>query len=664
MVFNLSSLFLSATEKSALAKGLQFCITPNKVDYCKFLSPFEKLYRKLESIPSLETPTLESLQSQLKGLALHSLESFDSKSLSKNLSKNEWLALKSLSRNKEIIVCKPDKGNGVVVIDQKDYVSKLQSLLADTSKFKPLSQDPLKLTLSREEKLRKFLRTLIPKGSLTEGQYHDIAPSGSHPGRLYGLPKIHKPEVPVRPIMSATNTVSYLLAKFLVPILKPITSNEFTLTDTFDFVSQLHSSKFPAEICMASFDVTSLFTQIPLKETLNICISQLFPSGVQHVLGFTKGDLRKLLELAVYENHFLFDGILYDQADGVAMGSPLGPTLANAFLCFHESNWLADCPLDFKPIFYHRYIDDTFLVFSSPDHILPFQQYLNQKHANIKFTVERESEKCLAFLDVHVKREMNSFVTSIFRKRTFSGLYTQFESFMPSQYKFGLVGTLLHRAFRICSNYELVHKEFQVIRDLLYRNGFPLAVLDRLIGKFWLRKYENPIAVSDTVPKQSVVVSMPFLGKFSFDLRKRVLAIVRSRYPQIEIRFIWRPVFRMCSLFRVKDSLPQSLLSGVVYKFTCGGCNATYIGKTKRHLRVRSAEHLGVSVRTGKPVVSVQSAVRDHCEMCNYLAGFQDFKVLASSPYNYELGIFEGLLINRDKPLLNTVQLSGDLHLF
>jgi hypothetical protein len=68
------------------------------------------------------------------------------------------------------------------------------------------------------------------------------------------------------------------------------------------------------------------------------------------------------------------------------MGSPLGPLFANIFLSLHEKSWLADCPSAFKPIFYPRYVDDFFLIFTSRDHVTPFLSYLNSKHPNIQFT--------------------------------------------------------------------------------------------------------------------------------------------------------------------------------------------------------------------------------------------------------------------------------------
>ena len=79
------------------------------------------------------------------------------------------------------------------------------------------------------------------------------------------------------------------------------------------------------------------------------------------------------------------------------MGSQLGPSLANAFFCFHEQIWLNDCSEDFKPVYYRRCVDDIFSLFRSPDHLEKFANYLNSKHENIKITFEKESNNSLLF---------------------------------------------------------------------------------------------------------------------------------------------------------------------------------------------------------------------------------------------------------------------------
>ena len=98
----------------------------------------------------------------------------------------------------------------------------------------------------------------------------------------------------------------------------------------------------------------------------------------------------------------MFNDILYKQKDGLAMGSPLGPTMANVFLLFYEMKWLEQCPNKFKPVFYRRYVDDIFVLFESAEHLSKFHAYLNTCHPNMSFSFEQETNGKLAFLNVEV----------------------------------------------------------------------------------------------------------------------------------------------------------------------------------------------------------------------------------------------------------------------
>ena len=101
---------------------------------------------------------------------------------------------------------------------------------------------------------------------------------------------------------------------------------------------------------MASLDVDSLFTNIPLDETIEICINELFKDK-DKIDGLSKQQMKKLLTHATKMSFFIFDNKFYLQKDGVSMGSPLGPTLANAFLCFYERKWLEEAPMECRPTY-------------------------------------------------------------------------------------------------------------------------------------------------------------------------------------------------------------------------------------------------------------------------------------------------------------------------
>ena len=181
------------------------------------------------------------------------------------------------------------------------------------------------------------------------------------------------------------------------------------------------SYQFAEEICeqdptliLGSLDVDSLFTNIPLNETIDIRVNQLF-ENTDTVEGFKKSELKQLLCLATKKSYFIFHGLLYKQIDGVAMGSPLKPSLANVFLSYYEINWLNNCPQEFKQVFYRRYVDDIFILFKSNDHLKYFQDFLNSCHINMSFSMEAKKDNKLSFLDVEVICEQGKFTTTVYR---------------------------------------------------------------------------------------------------------------------------------------------------------------------------------------------------------------------------------------------------------
>ena len=142
----------------------------------------------------------------------------------------------------------------------------------------------------------------------------------------------------------------------------------------------------------------------------------------------------------------MFEGRFYDQIDGVAMGSSLGPVLTNLFMGYHEQKWLEsfeECEL----ILYRRYVDHIIWLFNSKSDADKFFVFLYQRHPRIKFTVEKQTENQLSFLDLLTTCNGDNFLISVCRKKHSIGLYTNYFSFTPFSYKIGLVKTLLHRAF-------------------------------------------------------------------------------------------------------------------------------------------------------------------------------------------------------------------------
>ena len=174
--------------------------------------------------------------------------------------------------------------------------------MADGSKFRKVScpkGNPLRKILNKELEIRPLIKTLFDDGRLSKNTYNKLWPVGSHPGILYGLPKVHKDPVnnfpKFRPILSAIGTPAYALAKYLVPFFNPICTNEYTIKDSFSFSSEI--AEHDNSLYMCSLDVESLFTNIPLIETINICTEEIFKHSV-FVNDLNKQQFKNLLTLS------------------------------------------------------------------------------------------------------------------------------------------------------------------------------------------------------------------------------------------------------------------------------------------------------------------------------------------------------------------------------
>ena len=141
---------------------------------------------------------------------------------------------------------------------------------------------------------------------------------------------------------------------------------------------------------MCSFDIKSLSTNVPLDETIKICTQQLYHSDMEVSLTLTEKSFVTLIEKVTKGVEFSFDNIMYKQTDGVAMGSPLGPVLANIFVGFHEQHLNLDNRLEL--LLYKRYVDDTFSLHLAKEQSSKFFEELNDLHPAVKFSCEQEKD--------------------------------------------------------------------------------------------------------------------------------------------------------------------------------------------------------------------------------------------------------------------------------
>ena len=287
------------------------------------------------------------------------------------------------------LILTTDKGVALVVIDKADYIKKAEELLKEET-YKRIPEDP---TVKQKNKLINILKNIKTEGGLNEESYtlnsaynevtfnekspitkenlctkytpftykyiilnekppitkqnlcifffiiggvecRRLYPTGAGSPKFYGLPKIHKPDIPLRPIISSIGTVTYNTAKELAKILKPLVGlSKHHVHNTRDFVEQLKEMRLEKEESMVSYDVTALFTSVPIPPALKIIEEKLIKDkDLQQRTNMSIKHIIKLLEFCLRSTNFVFQGQYCEQVEGAAMGSPLNPIVANIYI--------------------------------------------------------------------------------------------------------------------------------------------------------------------------------------------------------------------------------------------------------------------------------------------------------------------------------------------
>ena len=219
-------------------------------------------------------------------------------------------ALRNLKRNKDIVITKADKGNKVVILNRDEYEEKLSGVLSDESVYCKLNKNPLKIW---QAEYNRNLKSIFANMPSLFNRFKSYLPSLPY---MYALPKIHKADVPLRPIIASVNSVTYSLSKYLSSLLKPLLgkiSGSHIINST-DFVEKIRGIDLTDKV-MVSFDVDSLFTNVPIDETLNFLEDFLPRSWVQ--LPFSVEILSNLVRLCVTNCNFTCNEKFYRQISGL-----------------------------------------------------------------------------------------------------------------------------------------------------------------------------------------------------------------------------------------------------------------------------------------------------------------------------------------------------------
>ena len=247
-----------------------------------------------------------------------------------NLTRQESIGLAQLKKDKDRVILTADKGVAMVVMDKEDYINKAKELLAQPA-YRVIPGDP---TNRRKAQLITKLRKINRDNNMDEGTYKAMYPTGCVPPKFYGLPKIHKTGNPLRHIVSSRRSVTYWMAKVLSKVLKALVGKSpHQIQCNGNFVQRAKGLTLQLGECLTSYNVTSLFTSVPTDPSLNIIKDllekdeKLYDRTVLLVQNITE-----LLGFCLHNIYFSFQNKFYEQVEGVVMGSPVSPIVANLYM--------------------------------------------------------------------------------------------------------------------------------------------------------------------------------------------------------------------------------------------------------------------------------------------------------------------------------------------
>ena len=444
------------------------------------------------------------------------------------------------------------------------------------------------------------------------------------------------------------------MAKYLTTILKVYTGHTSSFVkDSKDLTDKLKTLKIQENEEMVPFDVSALFTSIPVDQALEV-INRLiikhqtdleFKSKVGKAWyevadHLDREDVMALLKIVLNNCVFSFQDQFYKQLHGAAMGSPCSPVVANIHMEYFENKALCpELPISFTINTWLRYVDDVLTIIKkgTSNSLLA---HLNSIDPNIEFTIESPNEHgAILFLDTFPRPSGNNIITTVYREPTHTDRYLDFNSNHPKTAKRAVVRALTDRAKNVCSLPELLAKEMDHLGKVLRYNNYPKWMIEQFGKNTHLTE---PLIDPDTgneVKKTSFISAPYFLGlSGSF---KQLF-----KYTHIQVCFKGQNTIKSM-LMHPKDKINPSLKKDIVYQWSCTNpsCKSSYIGETCRSLRECVKEH---------SKEGTNSTIYQHCITKGHpLPKVDQFKVIDQEKSQIAREAIEAIHIRKVDPELN-----------
>lgn len=643
---------LTETQRRVLNRGLTYIPTLNTRKRMKedFMGDLRKFHRRVKLAayfedqeegeqerfvyPSTWSPRGDQLPPEVDMFINQNLrvmkKEFKTIPEKQNLTKEEFLALRDLRMNNNIIIKPADKGSMVVILDKINYIMEVERQLTDTEYYKKLEAP---IYLDTIPMIRNIVLDMESRNYITKKQTEYLMGSAiPRERRFYILPKIHKDPKgwtipyelpPGRPIVSDCESESYHTAEFLEFHLHPISiKHPAYIKDTNHFISIIKKLKIPKTSFFFTIDVKNLYTNIEIDKGVEVIKKYLekYPEENrpdEHII--------KLLKINLERNDFVFNRKYYLQIKGTAMGKRFAPSYANIFMANWEEKALGECPI--QPRCFYRYLDDIFGIWEgSKDTFQEFIKILNDQDPSIQLTTEMGDEK-IVYLDTIVYKgaqfwKNNQLDIKVYFKTTDKHALLHKSSWHPKHTFRGLIESQILRFKRICTQERDFEEAIQILFRALKPRGYNRAFLKDCLKR--VKKREGTGVRKGEQAGGTKLI--PFITKYSQTANWATLKIQKHLVTHLTNKGILSN-YRMIKAYRrnqnLKDILtrarmpdsakmsvdkfpqlchrtsiqnttdrtfygiPQQFsLSSVncVYLLTCGICNSKFVGETKGSL--------------------------------------------------------------------------------
>ena len=601
-ILNLSTYSLSSPEADILNKGINYIpINTNPSTYIDFLLSLADIFSKPHISSYLNNSALQYSSSNLPQLnvsntatneKLSSIASIvdnnpflrliydicNTRIQNLNYRNAELRTLKQLTRNKNRIFLRSDKGNVWVILDTPDYIAACTSHLENPAIYEIIPSSNISTTCNNLQNVLNHARSC---GHITQYQLKNMSKRLhiSDPSQFYALPKIHKPQdkwiiphklPPIRPIISSCKTYSKPICEYLNSILFPIVKAQpFIIHSTDTFISTVAGIKSEKDLILVTMDVEALYTNIPLDKAIRILSVFLSKSGTNPPFN---SFIISLLSHLLKNNEFTFNSTLYKQIKGIAMGLGIAPNIANLYMSFFE-NKLFSIPDLIHPILYCRYLDDIFCVFDSDiNSVKNFINKANSLDTNIHLTFHT-SHTDVQFLDLVLYTSINYTNTTpmytinrlpyIKPSNTLSLIHN--DSFHPTHIKHNTIHNYIKRLLLHSTLFSQFSTTYNCLSHKLISQGYTRSCLNRI-----------KLSILKTIHIENDTIVRGF-HPCNGCARCPTLPIYFHRTTGLQTHPIQH--FSTCQT------------RNCVYIIECCRCNVAYIGETSQTFTARLCSH-------------------------------------------------------------------------